>query len=321
MKDLNSTNKIMPEKMKYILKKFIRPYLIPIARIYIRHMPFKSGKKKYWDWIVAPYLRFGSYTSVATTVFNKKIKCNTSDLIQNYVYYFGIWEPNLTNYVKSNLHAGATFIDVGANVGYFSLLASGIVEDSGRVVSIEAHPHVFEALKNNLNLNHCKNVRAINVAAADRRCMLNIFTAASGQLCHSTIFETEGYHSDFAIQGMPLSDILSDEEKATATMLKIDVEGAEWTVLKGMYPILECCRDELEIFMEISPERLAQQGKKADDILETMKEFRFNCYTLENHYSPDAYLPPYKLSRPLRLEGNINVQMDVVFSRRDSDIL
>lgn len=84
--------------------------------------------------------------------------CDTRDFIQRRVFYFNIYEPNLTYYILSRVRSGDHVVDVGANVGYMTLLLSSIVGEIGKVVAIEASPSTFSLLSRNLELNNTQNV-------------------------------------------------------------------------------------------------------------------------------------------------------------------
>ena len=99
------------------------------------------------------------------TRFGGVMQGNTQDLIQRYLYWFGVWEPQLTCWIKSRLPPRRVFVDVGANIGYYSLLAASLVGDDGQVVAIEASPSIYRLLCNNLEL-----IRAIERPNCLRRC-------------------------------------------------------------------------------------------------------------------------------------------------------
>lgn len=87
-------------------------------------------------------------------------------------------DPNLTAYFSRNPAPGDVVVDVGANIGYFTLLASNCVGAKGKLVAIEASPSVFGLPSENIALNTRSNIRAVNVAAAYDRGGLQIFTAS-----------------------------------------------------------------------------------------------------------------------------------------------
>src|ERR1700730_9833316 len=94
-------------------------------RTYIRYAPSPFGKKFLWNRLIS-HLRWLESTFEPTaevrTVFDSTIVVDPQDMCGRFIYYFGMWEPNLTHWVTERLEDGDVFVDVGANVGYFSLL-------------------------------------------------------------------------------------------------------------------------------------------------------------------------------------------------------
>ena len=104
-------------------------------------------------------------------------------------------------------------------------------------------------------------------------------------------------------------------------MVKVDVEGAEWSVVSGMEPILADGRDDLEVIVEIDAELLAHQGRRTDDILALFADHGFHAYRLRNDYSPESYIARHRAVPPERLREPLGGVSDLVFSRRDADHL
>jgi FkbM family methyltransferase len=299
--------------------------LIPPLRAYIRYVPFAVGKRWLWNRVVDPYFAWQPYDFVATTLFGSRVAGNTTDILEQYLYYFGIWEPNFTHWLGRRLGPGDTFIDVGANIGYYSLLASWLVGESGSVVAIEASPTTYRALQANLARNRVRNVRALNVAVSDSRGLAKLFRGPEGNHGLSTVLETESlrYHCQFEceVETAPLAELLRDEEIRRARLIKIDVEGAEWRVLAGMGPLLHSGRADLEVMVETSPQRLVNEGKNPTDLLKVFLQAGFHAYQLENDYSPESYLPRQQAKRPTPLRSPVECEMDILFSRQDAELL
>src|SRR5262249_8755716 len=129
---------------------------------------------------------------VVDTLDGTRLAVDTQDLIQRYVYLFGVWEPHLTAWLRGRLRPGDTFVDVGANVGVFSVLASRLVGERGRVVSIEASPVFHERLLRQAELNGCGNLRAVNAAVADSRRTLTFVLASSRNMGANSIVPYDG---------------------------------------------------------------------------------------------------------------------------------
>jgi FkbM family methyltransferase len=305
--------------MKQFLKKTIRPRLIPPLRAYIRYMPAHVGKRRLWKSVVASHLGWLPHHFVASTQFGRKIAGNTEDFVQRHIYYFGLWEPNLTSFLSERLRPGDVFIDVGANIGYFTLLASTLVGDAGRVVAVEASPSIFAALQSNVSRNDARNVRCVNMAASDREATLRLYRGPSDNTAGTTLIpeNIDGATFECEVPAKPLAGIVTAEEWKQARVVKVDVEGAEGAVARGMEPLLRDARDDLEVVMEITPRTLQLQGTSAENIIGAFRANGFHAYELSNDYQSDCYVPPITVRRPVRLAEPLRAQADVVFSRLD----
>ena len=90
-----------------------------------------------------------------------------AEFVDRTIFCTGEWEPRETALISELLKPGDTFVDVGANIGYFTLLASRLVGATGKVIGIEANPRTFKLLEANVALNHCANVDLRHVAAGE----------------------------------------------------------------------------------------------------------------------------------------------------------
>jgi hypothetical protein len=86
-------------------------------------------------------------------------------VVRPYMETPGLWEPRLAALLRSRLRAGSTFLDVGANIGYFSVLAAQCMGPDGLVVAVEPDPGSVAVLRGNLWQHRCKNVVVLPVAA------------------------------------------------------------------------------------------------------------------------------------------------------------
>jgi FkbM family methyltransferase len=222
------------------------------------------------------------------------------------------------------LRPGDGFVDVGANIGYYSVLASRLVGDAGRVVTIEASPAFHERLLQQVRLNGCRNVRALNVAVSDERKTLTFVLASSQNMGANSIVPYEGpAESSFTVEALPMAEVLDDEDVARARVIKIDVEGAEGSVVRGLAPLLGKLRPDAEVTVEVTPERMAQLGDSVGELLEIMRGHGFHVYRLANSYDPRSYPAAVRGASavPVRWRGDIDEESDLVFSRVDAETL
>ncbi|GAA0462513.1 FkbM family methyltransferase [Streptomyces sp. NPDC046215] len=298
--------------------------LASLCRWYVRHGPGTLGKAPLAARYLNPYLRDHPRLRVVQSRSGPRFAVDTQDLIQRYIYMFGAWEPHMTHWLSRRLRPGDTFVDVGANIGYFSVLASQLVGETGGVVAIEASPLFHKRLGAQARLNGCGNVRAVNAAVSDTRKSLTFTLASSRNMGANSIVPYDGpAESSFEMEARPLPEMLTDAEIAGARVIKVDVEGAEGGVVRGMTPMLGRLRPDAEITVEVTPERMAMLGDSADELLATMREHGFHVYRLANDYAPESY--PAALRRapavPVRWRGPVTGESDLIFSRVDAETL
>lgn len=300
--------------------------LIPLLRPIFRYSPVALGKQALWDRLIGPHLEWRFHPFTAKTLFGSKMSGNSLDLVARYVYYFGVWEPNITNWLSGRLRPGDTFIDVGANIGYFSLLASRLVGDTGRVVAIEASPEIYRVLENNISQNGLRNVRSVHAAVWNKVDVLKFYSLPECATGNSTTKESWAAkrHLDRVceVPASVLPTILRPEEVRTARLIKIDVEGAEFEVATGMASMLQSCRHDLEIILEVTPSALAAAGRTSENLLEIFSNCGFHAYSIKNDYMACSYIEPGLASKPQRIRDSIMTeQTDVILSRIDSESL
>jgi FkbM family methyltransferase len=253
---------------------------------------------------------------VAPCKFGARLHVDARDVIGRYIYFFGEWEPNLTEWLGQTLEDGDVFVDVGANVGYFTLLASTLV-GSGSVVAIEAMPDTFEILEENIRRNGAKNVRTVNVAAWSEAASIDFYFDSGKVTGVASASKTWANHWELGdrrtAKAEPLESLLSADEVAQARVIKIDVEGAELQALRGLANILPLASANLEIAVEVQmvTEDEAGRWRAVADLLD---EHGFSPVHLPNDYSPRAYYG----REPFRLRDEIPIgapAFDVIFSR------
>ncbi|MEU4653493.1 FkbM family methyltransferase [Streptomyces sp. NPDC023723] len=290
----------------------------------MRHAPGFLGKTALAGRLLNPYLREHPRQRVVEDRCGARFAVDTTDLIQRYLYLFGVWEPHLTGWLRRRLRPGDTFVDVGANIGVFTVLASRLVGAEGRVVAVEASPAFHGRLLRNLRLNGCANVRAVNTAVADRRRTLTFVLASSHNMGANSIVPYDGpAESAFATEAVPLTEVLTASEVATARVLKIDVEGAEGSVVRGLAPLLGALRPDAEVCVEVTPERMARLGDSADELLETFAAAGFHAYRMAGGYAPADSLRALRAgpTAPVRWRQPPAGETELVFSRVDAEAL
>ena len=254
-----------------------------------------------------------------------RFRCRPADFIQMYLWIFGEWEPDLTAYIRDSLKPGDAFIDVGANIGYFTALAARRVGSAGKVVAIEASPAVFRSLGETVELNRLGDaVRCVNEAAAAAPGTIVLYSGPSKNVGLTTTVQTRGFEREAEVEALPLDELLTANELRGARLVKIDVEGAEPEVLQGMQRLLRESREDAEILLELSPLWWNDQTKRPIDVLQPLFDAGFHAYEIENNYWPWRYLWPKCTRRPRRSTRDLTQRVkriDLVLARADAEQL
>ncbi|GGP72492.1 FkbM family methyltransferase [Streptomyces abikoensis] len=299
-------------------------HLVSLCRWYTRYVAGAPGASALSTRWLNKRLRDQPRQLVTRSRVGARFAVDTQDLIQRYVYMFGVWEPHMTCWLQRRLRSGDTFVDVGANVGYFALVAAGLVGDQGRVVAIEASRAFSEVLLGQVRLNRANAVRVVNAAISDRREELVFALASDRNMGANSIVPYDGpVASTFAIEARPLPEVLLPSEITNARVIKVDVEGAEGKVVRGMEPMLDRLRDDVEITVEVTPDRMAKLGDSSEELLAIMAKHGFHAYRLANDYAPESYVARRRgpVGIPVRLRGRVEAESDLIFSRVDAETL
>jgi len=161
--------------------------------------------------------------------------CDLRDMISREVFFTGGYGPQETALLRAILRPGRTFVDVGANWGYFSLLAAHLVGAGGRVVAVEADPRLHARLAGNLAANELERVAAPAVAAAAAEGTLELagHDPDAGNWGVSSLVGPRTGRT-FTVRARALDDVLDDAGMGRVDLLKMDIEGAEELALRGM---------------------------------------------------------------------------------------
>jgi FkbM family methyltransferase len=157
------------------------------------------------------------------------------------------YEPEVQDLLLSKLHPGDVFIDVGANIGTFTIPAARRVGSSGRVVAIEASPEIFNNLKKNVAVNDVSNVELICAAAGASNDNSEFYPAPIdhfGMGSRAPQFNAAA----ISVPGVTLDSLVERLKLPSVDLIKIDVEGFELDVLKGASGLIESERPPLIIF-------------------------------------------------------------------------
>ncbi len=215
------------------------------------------------------------------TLYGIKYLIDPNDLVMApQLIVYRQWEPDLSRYFSYNAHKDTVFVDVGANFGYFTcLVGSKIgVNGLGKVYAFEPNPKLYSLLENNkfINWSMCPiEAYKIAVGAAEQLVQLHIplNRAANATLSASTFANT----NQIDVMMRRLDDVIPHNQ--TVDLMKIDVEGHEYGVLKGAANVI-ARSPNLRIVIEWSLEQMVDAGCSAEQMLDLFAEQQLVAFEL-----------------------------------------
>ena len=240
---------------------------IATYRVWDFHLPFAGGKT------VADRLT-GSYCPFVPIQVELEpsmtMTLDPCDLVTREILLHHTWEPETTKVVASHLRAGGTFVDVGAHVGWYTLKAAQLVGPKGHVIAVEPNPETLVRLFDNVRSSGVGGIVVVApVASSDSEGTLTLYAAprentGESSLASGNAAQGGGTAVPYQVRARRLDDIVREAHVGPVDMIKIDVEGAEFTVLKGAVETLD--RDRPVLSVELLDPQLKQMGSSVAEV-------------------------------------------------------
>lgn len=191
----------------------------------------------------------------------------------------GVWEPQETRFLLDTLRPGDVFVDVGANIGYFSLLASRLVGPTGAVLAFEPESDNYALLEANSALNGCDNIRCFKAALGEENASGTIYLNELNRGDHSI------YPEDSGRTGQEITIVngsrLILEAHPRVDFIKIDTQGAECDVVRGLQALIAASAPGLIMIIEFSPNHLKKTGSSGRVLLDLLGDHAWQMYLMD----------------------------------------
>ena len=265
---------------------------------YLRRFPVDYGKNLVKDYVKLPSEKHNvEFKSPNGIMYYLDLTYH----VMRCIYLMGIYERNTIRHLIKLINPGMTIVDVGANIGAYTLVLSKHLS-GGQIYSFEPNPRTLKFLKKNIEINQVKNVNVIEFGLSDceETAMLN-----TPSLSQASINKFKTSDQVEAIKLITLDKFCSENNINNIDILKIDIEGHEKKCLDGSAGIIDKSKNII-IIMEID-QNCYEAGYK--------KEFLFN-YLINKGFT--GFLPrgwPFKMKKITSF--NENYQDNIIFIKKD----
>lgn len=203
--------------------------LIALRVTYWKHIRSKTNKTVNVKLTKEDKIRINTYGDIAYTLYSK----------QPLIWLGDGFESLTISLIKKYVKKGDIVLDIGANIGMYSILISRIIGHTGKVYAFEPDPTTAYYLKENLRLNNCLNVVVLQLALSEEngKIILNKPEGSGDSFNYISKTETENQSND-SIGAIRLDDFLEANKIGRIDFVKMDIEGAELLCMKGAKEIM-----------------------------------------------------------------------------------
>jgi FkbM family methyltransferase len=188
-----------------------------------------------------------------------------------------LYEPLETDLFKKEIRPGDIVLDIGANIGYYTLIAARLVGSEGRVYAFEPDPTNFQLLQKNIQANGYQNIRPLNRAVSSRAGEVSLYLNPSNRGDHR-IYDSGDGRTSVKVQTLRLDDFFKPLEKKVH-FIKMDIQGAEFAALTGMKGLIRKSNG-LKLVTEFSPGALQTAGAKPARYLQDLLSLGFRLFEI-----------------------------------------
>jgi len=208
-------------------------------------------------------------------VFDHKMFLDSIDSLGLSIW--GVYEPFETELIKKEIKKGDVVLDLGANIGYYTLIFAKIVGKNGKIFAFEPDQTNFSLLKKNVEINRYKNILLIRKAVIDRMGTAKLYLSDYNKGSHS-IFNLESRKKFIQVETIRLDDYFKNYN-GKIDFIKMDIEGAEGLAIIGMQELLKRNKN-LKILTEFNQDLLKNSDIRPEDYLKMLVGQRFKLYQI-----------------------------------------
>jgi len=188
-------------------------------------------------------------------------------------------ESLMTSLFTCVIRPGMVVLDIGAFVGWYTLLAARQVGARGKVYAFEPDPRNYELLSENLRVNHVDSRVMCLPKAVSSKAGIQRFFLHGGDQSRSSLIPSGGGHKSTVVTTVVLDDFL--DRNLQVDVIKMDVEGGEVNALRGMRETLGRAAPTVKLFVECNPGSLQYAGESAQSLLAALRQLDFAIFMID----------------------------------------
>jgi FkbM family methyltransferase len=249
-----------------------------LLRGYLARCPISEGKGLLYR-ALAEALLPGEREVIASLAPGFRMVLDLTETTQREMFYFGTYERKESVLIRRILRPGDVFWDIGANLGYYTLLGAACVGPTGRAVAFEPFPAAWARLQRNVGLNTFPQVRLVNAAVSSGAGTGNLYFHRNVPDGIASLDIPNSHLLSVACRTLSLDGFVADGTERPPTVMKIDVEGSEKTVLDGAVGLLSGPTPPM-FLLEMEDDQFARHGTSKLEIQAMLFRLRFAAYQL-----------------------------------------
>ncbi len=191
----------------------------------------------------------------------------------------GFWEPLESSVVAGLLKPGDVFVDLGANIGYYTVLAAQACGPRGKVYAFEPEPSNIGLLNRNVALNGLGNVTIVDAAASNSTGFAELYLSTENQGDHR-LYDNEQRSSHVRVREVALDEWFSERDNRV-DFVKMDTQGSEARIIDGMLELISANWRRMRMIVEFWPFGLQGAGDSAAVLVERLRRFDWTVYKLD----------------------------------------
>lgn len=269
------------------VKSALFPYFEKASRFALRKGVLNRipGTRRINDFLFTHLWPYGDYIEIAGS--KMYIDWHEEFLLRKTLQTYILrprWEKLTTNLFEKVVKEGDVVLDLGANLGYFSLLAARLVGSKGKVYAFEPEPRNFRLLLKNIELNGYHNIVPAQKAISNKAGKVELFLSDGDSGAHTIRqhHDKSNFRESVEVESVNLDEFFAGKSHPI-NVIKMDIEGAEPEAFLGMDRILKENQD-LKIFMEFYPAIIREGGNSPEDFAHRLLEdYRFSTVVLDDY--------------------------------------